>query len=276
MIFLKILLAIIGLVVLLYSGLLVYIYLTQERLLMHPQPLPKDFVFNFKGHFEEHFIAINDEVTLNALRFLPNVEAIGRVIYFHGNAGELDSWGEVAPHFTARGFELFIVDYRGYGKSTGKPTSEEDLHEDAEATLAYASQHFPDLPVVLYGRSLGTGIATRLATRHTPAALILESPYNNLVAVAQHHVRFLPVSLLMKYRLQTDKILANVDSPVYIIHGTKDATIPFALALKLKDVGHRNLHFYQASQAQHNNLDEYMEYGQMLDAAIGPMFSAVR
>lgn len=269
----KIIMIIIGIVILLYGLLLVYMYFNQERMLMYPEKLPADFLYNYPGKFSEHTVRVNNEVSLNALLFQPEVEPKGRVLYFHGNTGELDEWGEVAPHFTRRGYELFIIDYRGFGKSTGKITSEEDLHEDAEASLSYIRQNLSDLPVYFYGRSLGSGIAARLATRHNPEALLLETPYNNMLDVVKHHVKYIPVRMLLKYRLETDKILPNVQCPVFIVHGSKDPTIPYNLAVKLRDVGHRDLHFFTASRAQHNNLVDYMEFGLMLDTALGPKLS---
>lgn len=267
----KILITIVLSVLGLYMLFVLFLYFFQERFIMHPKKLKKDLMYEFNYPHNEYYIDVKPGISLNALHF-PLDESKGVVLYFHGNTGELDVWGTVVDDFIKRGYEVFIIDYRGYGKSTGKVTSEADLHEDAEAAYSYLQQLQPDKPVIIYGRSLGSGIAAKLATKHAPQALVLETPYNNMLEVVDYHTPwFFPNRWILKYRLATDEILAEIKCPVYAIHGTKDPTIPYDLAEKLTQAGCPNLRFIQVSQAQHNNLIEYMEFGEMLDEALGPI-----
>lgn len=261
-----ILLSLVGL----YVFFVLFLYLFQEQFIMHPKKLPSDLMYDFKYPHNEYTIDVKPGVSLNAVHF-PLDDSKGVVLYFHGNTGELDVWGTVSDDFLKRGYEVFLIDYRGYGKSTGKVRSESDLHEDAEAAYQYLKELVPEKPVVIYGRSLGSGVAAHLAVNHQPQALVLETPYNNMLDVVDHHTPwFFPNKFILKYRLATDQILKDVQSPVYAIHGTKDPTIPYELAEKLTEAGHADLKFIQVSQAQHNNLIDYMEFGQMLDEVLGP------
>lgn len=267
-----VLLIIILVLVLLYAAAVLFLYSAQERMIMHPKPLPNDYQFSFMHgyQFSELFIPVQGDIVLNVLHFKPKTPSKGLVLYFHGNTGEVDVWGEEAVHFLDRGYEVLMPDFRGYGKSTGKVKQEQDLIDDAEATYLYAIDHFADKDIYFYGRSLGSGIAAQLARKYTPKAVLLETPYNSMFEVVKHHVPYAPVSLILKYRLHTDKVLTQVECPVYAIHGTYDQTIPYNLAEKLKDIPQVDMHFYTAEQAQHNNLKEYWEFGQMLDDALGP------
>lgn len=267
----KVVLIVLLVLVVLYACAILFLYTVQERMIMHPKALHSDYQYSFThGHsFTEHFIPVDGKVVLNILHFTPGSESKGIVIYFHGNTGEVNAWGEEAVHFLERGYDVLMPDFRGYGKSTGKVNSEQDLIDDAEATYLFANTHFADKDLYFYGRSLGSGIAAILARKYTPKALLLETPYNSMLDVVKHHVPYVPVSLILKYRLRTDKILPQVECPVYAIHGTYDPTIPYELAAKLKDIPNVDMHFYTAEQAQHNNLKEYWEFGQMLDDALG-------
>lgn len=258
--------------IVLYACAMLFLYAMQERMIMHPKALHSDYQFSFTHNypFTEHFIPVDGKVVLNVLHFTPKDTSKGVVLYFHGNTGELDAWGEEAVHFLNRGYEVIMPDFRGYGKSTGKVTSEQDLIDDAEATYLFANTHFTDKDMYFYGRSLGSGIAAQLARKYTPTKLILETPYNSMQAVVKHHVPYVPASIILKYKLRTDRVLPQVECPVYAIHGTYDPTIPYQLAVKLKDIPQVDMHFYTAEQAQHNNLKEYWEFGQMLDDALGP------
>lgn len=268
----KVLLVIVLVAVVLYAAVVLFLYFSQERMIMHPKPLHADYQYSFiHGYaFNEVFIPVDENVVLNAIHFTPEGPSKGMVLYFHGNTGELNAWGEEAVHFLARGYEVLMPDFRGYGKSTGSINKETDLIDDAEATYLYAVEQYSNQKIYFYGRSLGSGIAAQLARKYTPTALLLETPYNSMLAVVRHHVPYVPVGLILKYRLRTDKVLTQVECPVYAIHGTYDPTIPYELAEKLKDIPNVDMHFYTVAQAQHNNLKDYWEFGQMLDDVLGP------
>ena len=105
----------------------------------------------------------------------------GVVLYFHGNAGSLRTWGDIAPEFTSRGYDILIPDYRGFGKSTGQLRDEAMLLQDGMAAYAHLARHYPEGRIVVYGRSIGTGIAAYIARTERPGMLMLESPYFDLI-----------------------------------------------------------------------------------------------
>ncbi|MBS1962278.1 MAG: alpha/beta fold hydrolase [Bdellovibrionales bacterium] len=206
-------------------------YFFQERLIFFPEKLPADFPLRFEGATE---ISIPvDGAILSALRFrVKNPRGI--IVYFHGNAGSLSGWGDEGTMHAALGFDVLIYDYRGYGKSTGRISSEDQLVNDARAVLAEARKDFPDSKIVLFGRSLGTGLAVRLASEMKPALLILETPYLSLASIGR--ARF-PVVLpfLVRYPMRSDLYAPKVTAPTIILHGTDDEVVPFVSGAALAE-----------------------------------------
>jgi predicted alpha/beta hydrolase len=147
---------------LLYLTAFAMVYLQQDRFIFQRQILSGDFHFSHDA--TELTIPSTDSVRLNALLFKSvDHPSKGLILYFHGNRHSLERWGRYAPALTRNGYDVLMIDYRGYGKSNGIP-SEQGLYRDAEAALAWAKQQYPSTPLIYYGRSLGTGVATYLAT----------------------------------------------------------------------------------------------------------------
>ena len=246
----------------LYSLLCAALYWQQERLIFRPEVLPHDFRFAFPQSFMEILLPV-DGATLHGLHFqIP--QAKGVILYFHGNSGSLQRWGEVAQSFTARGYDLFIVDYRGYGKSTGTITSEQQFLADADAAYAYVAERYPRASIVIYGRSLGTGVAAQIALRHPPKALFLEAPYFSLTDVTRQIYPFVP-SALLRYPLRTDLALTEIKCPVYLIHGTADAVIPYASSERLLSLVRASKELVTIRGGEHNGLRLTPEYNAALD-----------
>jgi uncharacterized protein len=220
------LLAVPALYILVCSGL----YFQQNELIFRPEVLPADFRFSFPQPFREVNVPV-EGATLNALYFTVP-QSRGVVLFFHGNSGSLRRWGEVADSFTGRDYDLLVFDYRGYGKSTGKIKSERQLHDDADRVYAYVRERYPAENIIVYGRSLGTGIAAQLAVRHTPKMLILETPYVSLKDLTATFYPYVP-GFILKYPLRTDLALPQVKSPVYLFHGTNDAVVPYPSSERL-------------------------------------------
>ena len=157
-----------------------YVYFVQENLLFQKATLPQDHVFSYDEPFEELFIETEKGARINALYF-KTFRPKGVVLYFHGRGGNLDDrWGKFSREFTRRGYDFFIMDYRGFGKSTGKLT-EKALCSDATKCYEYLQDIYPESQIVVYGRSLGTGIATFVASHKNPKMLVLESPYFSIL-----------------------------------------------------------------------------------------------
>lgn len=206
------------------------IYIFQERLIFHPQTLDKGYTYNFPQAFEELNIPVDDQTTLNGLLFKTD-SAKGLIVYLHGNAGSLASWGTVAKAYTERNYDVFIYDYRGYGKSGGSISSEEQLFADNQKVYDYLKR-YPYPKTIIIGYSIGTGMAAKLAAANPPDFLILQAPYYSLTDLVQHAFPVLP-SFLLKYKFETYKILGNSSFPIVLIHGDQDEVIYYQSSEKL-------------------------------------------
>lgn len=176
----------------------------------------------------------------------------------HGNAGNLAGWGGVARDFLPFGYDIFIYDYRGYGKSDGTISSEDQIYQDAEKVLKRITQDYRTQDIILYGRSIGSGIASFLATKNRVKALILETPYYNLAWLAKHYYPIIP-TFFLKYKFANNEFLKSITSPSFIIHGTDDEVIPYVnSALLAKDFP--STEFFTIKGGHHNDLINFQEF----------------
>lgn len=248
-----------------YIVLCALIYVMQERLIFYPERDPPGTRYTFDVPADELFIPV-DGAQLHALLFRAQVPQ-GVILYLHGNAGSLRSWGMVAPAFVDRGYDLLMVDYRGYGQSTGHIASEAQIHADMAAMYAWLSVRYPEEQIVLYGRSLGSGLAARLAAEQRPQLLILESPYFSLEAIARRQFAFIP-PVLLKYPLRTYQWIGQVRCPVVIVHGTNDTVVPFADGELLATAVTAPLAFIPIEDGAHNDLSRFPAYQAVIDHAL--------
>lgn len=256
-------LALLALAYLLFCGLL---FLIQERLIFFPQRDPPGTRYAFSMPSEEVWIAV-DGAQLHALWFRVPVPQ-GVILYMHGNAGSLRSWGAVGADLAQRGYDVLIVDYRGYGQSSGQISSEAQLHADMAAVYAWVLTQYPADQVVLYGRSLGSGLAVRLAAEQQPRLLILESPFDSLETLARRQFPFVP-PFVLRYPLRSTDWIGAVHAPVLIIHGTADEVVPFAAGERLAAQVRAPLQFVAVPGGRHNNLAQFAAYTAALDEALG-------
>jgi fermentation-respiration switch protein FrsA (DUF1100 family) len=226
-----VILSVLGLLAAVYALLCLFYFLVQERFIFVRFRLSRDHRFNFPGEFTERWLKVEDGAELHALHFKAK-DAKGAVLYFHGNSGSLRRWGRRAPRFTSLGWDVLLCDYRGYGKSRGR-LSEEALHDDAQRWYDLLLQDWPQQKIVVFGRSLGSGMAVPVAAANRPAALILESPFCELADAASHYLPILPYHLLLRYAFRNDRAIKRVTCPVTIFHGRRDNVVPFTSALKL-------------------------------------------
>lgn len=213
-----------------YAALCLLIYTQQERLLFFPTKLPAAFRYTFTAPFTEVMLPVQGAV-INVVHFT-RPQAKGVILYLHGNGDLIARLEGVAAFFSGLGYDVVIPDYRGYGKSTGTISNEQDLHADMTVVYHYVQAHYPERQITIYGQSMGSGFATKLAAEHQPARLILESPYYSMRAMAAMHFPWVP-RFLLKYQLRTDLWLAQVRCPVYLIHGTVDPVIPYSASTQL-------------------------------------------
>lgn len=229
------------------------LYFFQEKLLFHPTILEQDFKFEFDSNFEEVFIKTEDGSRLNAIHF-KGINPKGVILYFHGNAGNLERWGKITEYFVDLEYDVLVMDYRTYGKSTGV-LSETKLYSDAMLFYSYLVEQYDANKIVLYGRSLGSGIATKIASEVNDVnQLILETPYYSIADVAHMRFPIFPVRSLLKYKIPTFHFMKSVKCPVTIIHGTRDRVVPIKSAIKLKDSTNIPINFIEIPEGSHNDL----------------------
>jgi uncharacterized protein len=178
------------------------------------------------------------------------------VLYFHGNGGALAWRADRFRRLVADGTGLVALSYRGYGGSTGQP-SEAGLLRDADAAYAFATARYPAERLVVYGESLGTGVAVALAAEHKVGKVILESPFTSAVDVGAAAYPFLPVRLLMHDTFRSDERIAKVTAPVLVLHGTDDNVIPIAFGERLYALITAPKKFVRLPGGHHSDLDSY-------------------
>lgn len=230
----KFILIAVTIVVLFYIAICALAYMLQERLIFLPDRINADYRFPFPQPFREIFLKASDDKLLHGLYFA-TTESKGVILYLHGNAGALDSWGSVASTYLSLGYDVMVVDYRGYGKSQGTIASESQLLEDVHLFYDHLLKSYRESDVIVLGYSLGSGLASQLAARNNPRMLILQAPYYSLTAMMQHSFPFLP-TFLLKYKLATNLALPRCRMPVVLIHGDRDDVIPYSQALRLKEL----------------------------------------
>jgi fermentation-respiration switch protein FrsA (DUF1100 family) len=242
------------------------LYFFQEKIIFLPSQLPQEYVYNFSEPFEEFFLNANDGAKLNGLHF-KRENPKGVILYFHGNAGDLARWGEIATFFAKKEYDIVLMDYRTYGKSTGK-LSEDALFNDAQLFYDYALQHYKNEDVIVYGRSLGAAIATHTASKNNPAKLILETPFYNLLEIAKKRFPVLPVKWLLKYKFESDKYINNISCPITIFHGTDDTVVPYESGKKLFRLASGKKEFITVEGGGHNDLINFKAYTATIDKAL--------
>lgn len=235
------------------------LFFFQEKLIFRPTTLPQDFTFSFSNPFEELFLKAEDGAVINAIHFKTE-NPKGVILYFHGNAGNLSRWGKITEFFVEKDYDVLVMDYRTYGKSTGK-LSEQALYKDAQMCYDYVLERYKESEIIIYGRSLGTGMATYLASNNNPKQLILETPFYSLADVAKGRFSLFPTKKLLKYDFPSYKYVQDVNCPISVFHGTYDGIIPYASGIKLfNSMNQKDKMFFTIENGEHNNLIEFEEY----------------
>lgn len=237
----------------------------QEKFLFHPDPLPLNHKYDFQQPHTEYNSDLNGR-NLNMIQFHSRGTSKGIVLYFHGNRDNIGRYAHMASFFTEAGYDVWMQDYPGFGKSTGE-LSERTLYDDAELMYSSATKDIPLENIIIYGRSIGSGIAAHLAAKRHCRALILETPYYSVTSLVKHYVPFFPVEHLLWYRLPTYEYLPAVRAPVTIFHGTNDRLIPYSQAEKLKKEN-PPIKLVTIEGGQHNDLFRHAAFKQGLDSVL--------
>lgn len=246
----------------------VALYFLQDKFLFHPKTLPAAYTFQFDQPFQETLLPVNEEKNISIVRFtVPDSLRKGVVLYFHGNRNNIERYASYATAFTRNNYEVWMMDYPGFGKSTGK-RSEEILYDDALTFYKMARSRYPADSIILYGKSLGSGIASQLASIRTCKRLLLESPYYSIHALASHYAFMYPISLMMKYHLPTNEYLENIKVPITLFHGTNDEVIPYSNSKRLLPLAPPGAELITIEKGRHNNLYDFPLYQRKIDSLL--------
>lgn len=241
-----------------YIALAIIIYLVQEFFIFKPEKLHKDFKYRYDLPFEELFFDVEPGVRINGLHF-SHEKPLGLVLYFHGNSRSIKGWAKYARDFYRFKYDVVLVDYRGFGKSTGK-RSEEDMLNDMQFVYQKLADKFTQQHLIVYGRSLGSGFAAKIASDNDPRYLILDAPYLSFTKVIERFLPILPVRFLLRYHLRTDRWIKKVRCHTYILHGTRDWLIPISNSEKLQALNPKKITLIRIHGGGHNNLPSFDEY----------------
>jgi alpha-beta hydrolase superfamily lysophospholipase len=228
--------------------------------------LAADYKFEFQQNFEEINITSFDGTKLNGLLFKAE-NAKGLIFYLHGNSGTLETWGNIAPNYTNLGYDIFILDYRGFGKSEGKINSEEQVYNDISAAYKHLLTKYKESKIIITGYSIGTGPATYLASNNKPKALILQAPYYNFLELSSSKVPFFP-DFLKKFKFETNVFITKIKAPIYIFHGKEDRLIGYENSVRLSKLLKPTDHFYSLENQDHIGINENEDFLKELEGIL--------
>jgi pimeloyl-ACP methyl ester carboxylesterase len=241
-----------------YLLLMLILYLVQDRFIFKPEKLPQDFIYKYDAPFREINFDIEPGVRINGLHFFVE-KPLGLVLYFHGNTRSIKGWGKYAKDFYRYKYDVVLVDYRGFGKSTGK-RNEEDMLNDMQVVYETLTANMPEDHIIVYGRSIGSGFACKIASDNKPRYLILDSPYFSFIKAVKRFLPLMPGKWVLQYHLRTDKWIRHVNCHTYIIHGTKDWLIPIKHSEALQKINPGKITLIRIHGGGHNNLPSFPEY----------------
>jgi len=244
-----------------------FMFVKQADMVFYPLPEIRDAPSNWGIDYENvNFDTLDKSAKLHGW-FVPKTGARKTVLFFHGNAGNISQRIESIKIFHDAGVNVFIIDYRGYGMSTGKP-SEEGLYDDARSAWQYLTQTkgISASHIVIFGRSLGGVVATQLASEVSAAGLIVESSFSSARDVARHLMPFLSKLVYLRYSFDAETAIRKVKSPLLVLHSPADDIIPFKLGRKVYDAGNNPKTFYEMT-GDHNTgfQDSQPGYQQVLE-----------
>jgi len=241
----------------LYAAFVALLYTTQRGLLYHPVqtiPAPADYGV---GEMTAIRIPTADGLALLAWWRPPRMPTSPVLAYFHGNAGHIGERADKVRDYLAAGYGVLLLSYRYNAGSGGKP-SEEALFTDGRAAMAFlAREGVAGGRIVLYGESLGTGIAVAMAATHDIGALVLEAPYVSMAELAQYHYWYTPARWLIRDRFDSMSRIGAIGAPLLVVHGRKDRLIPPRFGQALFDAAREPKEIELIDEARHNDLLDY-------------------
>jgi uncharacterized protein len=241
------------------------LYFLQDLFLFHPTKLHSGYTYNFAAKFEEETLLDDEDDTISIVKFYPALGIKkGIVIYYHGNMENINHYASFAKPFTNNGYEVWMPDYPGFGKSTGVLT-ESKLYLQALYVASTVEKRISNDSIIIYGKSLGTGIASYVASSIKAKKLILETPYYSIPSMFACYAFIYPTNLLSKYKIPTYEYLQKVNYPIAIFHGTKDGIIPYSNAKRLEKYLKPTDKFITIGGADHININSTEMYFKVIN-----------
>jgi len=255
-------LQIILIIFLIYSFVLVFLYFYQRNLLYHPN----------ENNYSDDKITVNiekvniktsDNINLLGWYHEKNLKEFKTLIFFHGNAGSLENRIHKLNHFKDMNVNFLIIAWRGFSGNSGEP-SENGLYKDGKSAIDWLiKKGISEQKLILYGESLGTGVAVHLAQNRNFSGVILETPFTSMIDAAKTFYPYIPVKLLLKDKFENYKKIKNINSPILIMHGEADQIVPFSMGKKLYEIANKPKYSYFTKYDNH-----MMEYDEKLILAL--------
>jgi fermentation-respiration switch protein FrsA (DUF1100 family) len=252
-----------------YFLVLVFLYFYQRSLLYHPNEN------NYSGDkisvdIEKVKIQTSDNIELLGWYHEKNLKDYKTLVYFHGNAGSLENRIHKLNHFQDMNINFLIVAWRGFNGNKGKP-SEKGLYVDGKSAIDWLIKKGVDEKnLILYGESLGTGVATHLAQNKNYAGVILETPFTSMVDAAKNFYPYVPINLLLKDKFENFKKVKNINAPILVMHGEVDKIVPFSMGKKIYEIANNPKYSYFTKYDDH-----MMEYDENLVLALKSFFNSL-
>ena len=247
-----------------YLALCVIAYFIQTLFFFHPEKLPETFQFISKYHIPMHevFITTEDGSKINALHYTIK-DSKGVVFYFKGNTRSIKGWGKFSKDFVSKNYDFFMIDYPGFGKSRGK-RSEFKIYNNAQYAYKWLCERYPEDKIVIYGRSMGSGFAARIASWNRPKMFIMDSGFYSFYHLAQRYVPILPMKWIIRYKIPSYQFIKSMKCPVFFIHGNKDRLIPYKYSKWLHKLIPERSKLFTIEGGHHNDLPNFAEYHKVL------------
>jgi uncharacterized protein len=237
----------------LYAGSAAVLYVTQRSLMYFPDKIHTTPAQAGLPEAEEVSLTASDGVQITAWYVKPQ-DSKPVIVYFHGNGGALRNRVGRFKKLVGSGIGLVALEYRGYGGNAGSP-SEHGLIADGEAAYAFAAARYPVKQIVLWGESLGTGVAVAVAAEKPVDRVVLEAPFTSAAAVASIHYWYMPVRLLMKDQFHSDQRIGKVTASLLILHGVHDNVVPYAMGERMFELANKPKHIVRFLDGGHEDLD---------------------
>ena len=229
-----------------YILLLIVVFFFQRNLLYHPSVdnYLKDQTEIEPAEIKKVKITTKDKIDLIGWFYNKDIEKFKTILFLHGNAGSLGNRTYKLNHFKDLNVNFLIIAWRGFSGNKGKP-NEMGLYEDAESAIKWLNANgIKEKNIILYGESLGTGVAIEVAQNKNYAGIILESPFTSMIDMGKKYYPFFPIKLLLKDKFENNKKIKKVSIPVLILHGKDDKIVPFVMGKKMYELANKPKYSY--------------------------------